>query len=456
MIWAGAHKCRVCKRWLTLPESQNSRPVGYTRSAVLVAAAVTGVLAVLISSRPSTVGNAPPLTPIADGSATAESRVAGADAAPPRATQTTPKAIDQSDSKSPKSPTQWKSRELSIDVRPLDVIFSATGRSVYVSGDDASVREYDLRTGKILHMATAPAQGDQLRLINNRYIAIIRLVDAGHIPILDTTNWNRDPILLRVGSDPADIVALPDSKAVVTASSRGKRLSWHRLSSGRIQGNLRLPHSTRQLYLLHGKTGPMIAAMGIMLRARQPAGAWVDLFDPKEEPFGATRRSISVGRDPRVGMVTRDGTSLFFPDFVSNSATMLRLGSTTHLETASVGQGPVAGFLMRDRFGITIESKARTATVLELKKMKRVRTLMLSGSPNFGAVTPDRKTLFVALGGPSYPPRGQGVAIISGDPPRVQRTLKTGRGAGRLATSKDGRTAVVTNYLSRSLTVLSE
>ena len=79
---------------------------------------------------------------------------------------------------------------------------------------------------------------------------------------------------------------------------------------------------------------------------------------------------------------------------------------------------------MAKRYGITIDSKARTATVLAIRNMSRISTLMLNGNPNFGAITPDRQTLFVALGGTSYPPSGNGVAIISGDPLGSCKRLK--------------------------------
>jgi hypothetical protein len=72
-----------------------------------------------------------------------------------------------------------------------------------------------------------------------------------------------------------------------------------------------------------------LAAMGALKHAGQPAGAWVDLFDPTEGPFGATRRSISVGREPRLSAVTADGGALFFPDRVSNTATLLHVAGTT-------------------------------------------------------------------------------------------------------------------------------
>ena len=99
----------------------------------------------------------------------------------------------------------------------------------------------------------------------------------------------------------------------------------------------------------------------------QPAGAWVDLFDPAETPFGATRRSISVGREPMEGAVTADGSALFFPDRASRTATLLSVGGTTDTKQTTVDASPEAGFLMDDdHYGVTINSASRSASILAI------------------------------------------------------------------------------------------
>ncbi len=450
-IVAGARKCRYCRRWLGEPPRGRSP---FSRSLTLIIAAVVAVLAVLISGRQSPIGEAPPLTPIATGSS-----VAAADVPAGAAPQVVGPDIEGEPGASVESPQagkrDWRSRRLRLDVHPLDLVFSASGETLYVSGDDASLREYDVKTGKLVHMASVPAQGDRIRLLGNRYVALIRRYEAAHIPLLDTDNWDRDPKLLWVGANPADVVALPDGKTIVAASSRGKRLTWFELEGGRRQADIRLPHATAKLYVLRTGERPCVGALGTLFRAGRPAGAWIDLFDPTETPFGATRRSVSVGRDPHPGAVTRDRTALFFPDHVSNTASLLTVDATTETKTVTVGQGPIAAFLLSDdRYGVTLDAKARTATVIDLADMTRLSTLMLTGSPSHGAAAPDGTKLFISLGGTTWPPTESGAAVVEGDPPKVVATLKTDRGAARVATSPDGTRAAIANHFAKTISVI--
>jgi hypothetical protein len=324
-----------------------------------------------------------------------------------------------------------------------------------VSGDDATLWEYDLESGKVLHMTNLPAQGDRIRLLADRYLAIIRPVDAGHVPVLDTQHWERDPVLVGVGTNPADIVALPDGKGAVAASGRGKRLTWLDLQSGRRIADIQLPHVTQDLFLLRSAGRPYVGAMGQLYRAGEPAGAWMELFDPSEAPFGATRRSISVGRDPRPGATTRDGSALFFADRAANTATLLQVDETTTSRSVAVGQSPEEAFVLgEDRYGVTINSRARTASVVDLVQMKLLSTLMLAGPPSDGAVTFDGSAIVVSLGGPGWPPNGLGAAVIDGDPPHVVATFDTGRGAGRVATARHRALAAVASYWDKTLTIV--
>jgi len=107
-----------------------------------------------------------------------------------------------------------------------------------------------------------------------------------------------------------------------------------------------------------------------------------------------------------------------------------------------------------DRFGVTINGEARTATVIALERMVRVATLMLPGQPNFGATDERGRVLFVSLGGPAWPPSGSGAVVIAGDPPKVVAVLDTGKGAARIAVDVQGTRAAVANYWGRSLTVV--
>lgn len=449
-ILDGARKCRACKKWLVARPSQARALDRSPRAAIIVATATATVMAVLVSSRESHVGEAPPLTPLVADEAGVPSAPAPAAIGPEPEVEPSVSPIDLT--------KRWKTREIPIgDAHPLDVAFHPKGTSIYVSLDDGTLREYSLKTGDHLHKASIPAQGDEIRLLFDRWIAVLRHQDAARIPVMDTTAWDRDPVLLDVGESPGDIVELPDGKTVVAAATETNRVTRFDLATGARLANITLPHATGQLFLVRAEGRPYVAAMGSLMRAGRPSGAWIDLFDPQEEPFGATRRSISVGREPRLGAVTADGGALFFPDRVSNTAQLLRVAATTDIKQTAVGQTPESGFLLAgDRFGVTLNSEARTATVIELSSMKVQSTLVLNGVPRSGITSPDRSLLFIALGGSDWPPKGSGVVIVGGDPPKVITSLATGKGAVAVAVSKDGARAAIASYYDRSITILEQ
>jgi DNA-binding beta-propeller fold protein YncE len=457
LILDGAKKCRSCKAWL----DGRGESAGLPRAALIVTTAVSTVMAVLVSSRESPVGEAPPLTKL------------GVDSASPAGSAPSPGAIgpdiEPEPEPLPPDPNRpWHAREIKIgEVHPLDIAWSPSGKSLYVSADDATLREYRIKTGDLVHQASVPAQGDQIRLLFGRWVAVLRHQDAARIPVMDTTTWDRDPILLDVGQSPGDIIEMPDGRTVVAASIEGKRVSRFDIVTGTRLSDITLPHATGQLFLVRAEKRPYVAAMGALTHAGRPAGAWLDLFDPNESPFGATRRSISVGREPRFGAVTADGGALFFPDRVSSTALLLHVAGTTDAWQAPVDALPEAGFLMDDdRYGVTINSGARTATVVALPHgagsggktphMEVLSTLMLSGVPCSGETSPDRRTLFVSLGGTEKPPKGSGVDIIAGDPPKVVGSLPTGKGGCAVAVSRDGARAAVASYYSRTITILEQ
>jgi hypothetical protein len=444
-IIEGARKCRHCKAWQV--QKTNTR---LQRAAIIVLSAVATVFSVIVTSRESAVGEAPPLSPMPGDSA-----IPAGSAEPSPASVGEPKSSARKPELQSPAGRTWKATELRLgDIHPLDLAFSANGESLFVSGDDATLREYKMPTGEIVHKATTPAQGDRIRLLFGRYVALIRQSpDVTVMPVMDTTKWDRDPILLAVGAGPGDVVELPDG-TVVTSTTHGRRVSRFGLPSGRLLGDITLPQATGQLFLVRAEGRPYVAALGALTQWGRPSGAWIDLFDPTEAPFGSTRRSIAVGRDPRRGAVTLDGTSVFFPDHVSNVAQILDVGSQTKVREVRVGQDPVAAFLVRgDRWGVTIDSGARTATVVDMTSFQ-TQSLPLPGVPRAGVTSPDRSTLLIALGGTETPARGKGVVIVGDDPPRVLAHLPTGEGAHALAVSSDGRRAAVANFAAKSLTIL--
>ncbi len=437
----GARKCRHCKAW---------QPSGarFPRAALIVTTSVFSVFSVIVTSRPSRVGDAPPLTQLPTESASAGEALPAAMGPEPDKPKPPPAP--------PAAKTKWTARDFKTagEAHPLDLAFSANGETLYVSSDDAALREYRVASGEPIHKATVPAKGDEIHVLYDRYIAVLRHDPiATRIPVVDTLHWDHDAILLDCGSGPGDITELPDG-TVATATTTAHRVSRFGLPSGRLLSDMTLPQSTGQLFLVRAEGRPYLAALGALSFAGRPAGAWLDLFDPEEVPFGATRRSVSVGGDPRAGAVTANGGAILFPDHASNRVTLLAVERKTEAKSAEVGAGPIeAYFLGNDRYGLSLNAGSSTASVVSLPTMQ-VTTLVLPGIPRSGVITSDRSTLFVALGGTDDPPRGQGAAIIAGDPPELVASLPTGQGAIAVAVTKDGSRAAVANYFQRTITIL--
>jgi DNA-binding beta-propeller fold protein YncE len=418
----------------------------------MMAMAVTSAFSVIVTSQKSPVGEAPPLTPLAGEPHGNEPSPAAA-GPEPEAPKPPPVPVTVAGRK-------WTTREIKIgDAHPLDLVFSKDGAGLYVSADDATLREYTVASGEAVHKASVPAKGDRIALLFGRYLAVIRPeARVARVPILDTTHWDYDPILLEVGAGPGEVIEMPDG-TVVVGTTIAHRVARFALPSGKLVADIRLPQATGQAFLVRSGGRPMLAALGSLTHAGRPAGAWLDLFDPAEAPFGATRRSVAVGRDPRAGAVTSDGGRLFFPDFASNTALLVDVRNQTGIRQAEVGQGPIASFVLAgDRHGVTLNASSGSATVVDFSGDKSAAlattTLSLAGEPRDGALSPDRSTLFVALGGGDAAPRGQGVAVIGGDPPGVVATLPTGMGAISVAVSPDGTRAAVANYFSKTITIL--
>ncbi|MBM4357390.1 MAG: hypothetical protein FJ096_04695 [Deltaproteobacteria bacterium] len=450
-ILVGARKCRSCRRWLD--GSPEHRPMPWRFAVLGLVAAALGGFA--IARRPTTVGEAPPLTPMtpagsADATTLGEPAPGALGPAPDPTTADSAAATPVA----PEAARGWRTRRIHLDAHPLDAVFSDDGNTLLVSGDDGKIRAYDVVSGRRTQILTVPAQGERLKLLHGRYLAVIHQREGAHIPLVDVQTWDREPTLLQTGTHPADVIELPDGKTVLTASSNARKVGWHDVATGRTLATLRLPNETSRLFLLHGHGRAFVGALGSLHQGASPTSAMLEVFDPLEKPFGATRRSVSLGRDPRGGAVTPDGRMLLCADRLANSALLFDTEASRRPVSIPVGQGPTAAFILEGRHGITLDTQARTATVIELETAKRTNTLMLPDTPHSGATSPDGKWLAVTLGGSAFPPTGSGVVIIGESPPRIVARLATGEGATRVSFSRDGQRAVVSCFSEGELTVL--
>ena len=198
-ILVGARKCPSCRRWLDakLPSTRR-RPWMFAALVGLVATA--GALA-LARRRPSPVGEAPPLTPMTK----ADNAAAAASGEPsPAAIGPTPEPAASESPVGRPGELGWRTRSIRVDVHPLDAVFSDDGNLVYASGDDAKIRAYEVTTGKLVRVLAVPAQGDRLKLLHGRYLAVIRREEAPHSAGWRASRRNRrgPEIHLQRGSAP--------------------------------------------------------------------------------------------------------------------------------------------------------------------------------------------------------------------------------------------------------------
>jgi len=186
LIIEGAKKCRACKAWIGPKPAPKPQPAA-PRIAIVLGSALATLMVVLVSGRESKVGDAPPLTNLTPDSSATVGAAAPAAIGPEPSAKKPQLALDPS--------RTWRVRQFPTGgVRPLDLAFNPKGSSVYVSCDDATLREYKLSNGELLHQASVPAQGDQmlhpvqqrkgrafLRLDVDRFIPVDRVHDDGEV-----------------------------------------------------------------------------------------------------------------------------------------------------------------------------------------------------------------------------------------------------------------------------------
>lgn len=430
LIIRGALKCKACKAWQPSVSDDHDTAPRVTVATSVLAIAVASVIAILV---------------------TTQRRVPAGSKVPQPAPITAPAATGAGPAPSPQPPS-FRVRELTrLDARPLDVLFSPRGDSVYVSTDDGKLREYAVQTGELLHQVSVPAQGDELRLLYGRYLAVLRHEDAAHVPVIDVFHWDQDPVLLHVGANPGDITELFDGQSVVASSSLNRTVARFDLKTGNRIADIKLPQEASQLLVLRIEGEAVLATVGA---AGGPGSAWLDLFDPLESPFGATRRTIPLGRDPARGRVGLHRGTIAFVDKRANTLAQLDVIQPTPRKEVHVGRSPIAVEYMHDDATlVTVNAGSRSLSVIDARTLQVTDTLVMDEEPGSSATSVDGSVLFVGLGGTRWPPEGSGVDVYGGRPLRKLDRFPTGSGCGQIATHASGR-AVVANHSDRSLSLL--
>jgi hypothetical protein len=459
---AGAVKCPACKTWVGPRPGRPLRALtvaltvaGLSGAGMAISAAAILVASILWApggSRPWSRWIRPSVAPADVQDASFRSpppESAGSASAPTESGSAPPGPPAASQGSHPEAPGAAGSfsepRLVRASVAPLDAVISDDDLSLFVLGDDGSVRMHELGSGKEVRKLLVPGRGSEIRLLAGKYLAVLGV--PGAMPLIDLTTYVVGRI--DIGGPAVDIVALSHPPALVVATGISRKVVRLSSSGGlRPEGQIVLPKPVSGLVRTQVGEREMLA----VLTQSKPDGGLgsVDIFDPAASPFGASRSSWIVAVDPRRGAVSK--ASIFVVDRSAGQLLEVYQDQERPPRVVNVGQSPLSAHRLVDGWIVTVDG-AGTATVLTEDTLELTATIPLGAVPSDAAVTPDGRALLVALGGGPWE-RGATTSIIAGDPPRVVGKLSTGPGSHRVRISKSGRFAAVAASLGRSVAIL--
>jgi len=347
-----------------------------------------------------------------------------------------------------------------ISGQPLDITFGGTPERIYVTtGRTAAVAEIDPETGSILSTLDAEQPTEAIKVVHGRWLIAWHYWMSDSVAVWDLRDEKRTRRTIRIGTNIGDVTALDDNESVVISAVQSQVVKRVHLPDARVTGTAKFKRGVGRLVpvLAHGR--PAIAVMGGIFRMSMlsgysaPAGAWVDLINPDETPFGASRRSLSAGVQPRTPGVTSDGGRLLFPDRMSNQVTLVQLDSADAPATLGVGVRPEEVVVFPgDRHAVSLDNGSSSLTIIALAPFARESTIPLTTPPTAATSSTIGGYVAVALGGKRG--EGQGVILLAGEPPRIAARAVTGRGPSAIATSANGNMLATAN-VSGSVTLFS-
>ena len=434
---AGATRCAGCRADLHTGASLARDGAGARRTRLLAVGAGLGVLATMgvavWSSRPPGATRAVPEAPRAEVSRSA--------AAVPDVARGSEVARAH--------PGAWALRtvaQVQVGGVPGAVVFAGVPEHVWVAtGTGQSVVEIDPASGVVLSTLPAGQLTEALAVVHGRWLIAWHYWMSSALTVWDLAQPDRPRQSLPIGRNLADVLALPDGESMLVSACQSHTVKRVHLPDLRVTGAVTFPRAVGRMIPVQSHGRFSAAVMGGVFRiwwsgrGSTPIGAWVDLIDPGETPFAATRRSISAGRQPRDPDVAFGGTRLIFPDRVSNQVTSVDLEGSTPPQTIGVGVRPERVVVLPgDRYALSLDAVSRSLTVMGLQPLAYETTLPLEAAPTSAAVSPVRGYAAISLGGARGD--GEGVVLVAGTPPRIVARGTTGRGPLDVAASADGST----------------
>ncbi|HEY4116397.1 MAG TPA: hypothetical protein VGM56_01025, partial [Byssovorax sp.] len=146
------------------------------------------------------------------------------------------------------------------------------------------------------------------------------------------------------------------------------------------------------------------------------------------------------------------GPALLVADRVTGQ--LFEIGGDKPMRSGLATKAPMGAFRIGERWAVVLEGAGNAVVVdLRAERLEATATIALGGGVSDAAVSPDGRTLLVALGGAARE-RGASTAVISGDPPVLAAKLETGLGSHAVSFAPSGEQAVVCATWARSLAIL--
>lgn len=107
------------------------------------------------------------------------------------------------------------------------------------------------------------------------------------------------------------------------------------------------------------------------------------------------KNTISVGKEPAEVTFSNDGMLAFVANGMSNSVSVINPTTKTVIATIPVGQNPVGAWMGSDNRMYVDNEDGQTVSIIEVKTLKVVETVVLGFMPGYAAFNGDIKELWV-------------------------------------------------------------
>ncbi len=408
-------------------------------AAVLASQGRLGASRAPVGALPSSPSSSPAVSaaPASSGAPSAPA-APGADVSPPQANEA-PAAFAVSGA-------------VRLDSPPADAVVSDDESMLFVLCDDGTLRAHAADTGAEKRRVRLPGKGTSLRRLPSGRLAVLGL--AATLPVVDTASWLSDaaPTVFLKKLDvkgALDVAAVGEASTpvLVVASSQGSRVVRFGGPEHAADGELTFVSPIRGLAPL-GNDRLLVLLDG---RAPTEPGS-VILLDPATRPFGGARAAWSSLLEPRASAVPRQASSDRALLFDRATAQVVRFSREGDPRLAPAGPQPIAAFPWPGDRAVVIGA-AGEGTLASFLRREVLATVALGGVPSSAALSPEGRTILVALGG-GLRGRGATTVALGGEPLRVLSTLQTGEGSHVVSVAPSGRLALVAATWGRVVTVL--